>query len=165
MIKNFRQFNEELSPELLSRASSAAQQRGQEARTNKFYYASVEAKSKEREARYQENKNQFMELTKGKLFGIDCEIDRVNPRGDTWIKVPGKFKTVGGKIINNVYVTDQSITGGFVVTEEDKPVLPLSELVLTRGDAMRYNKFSNWWMGEDKPFSVDDYCISGIHVD
>lgn len=165
MIKNFKQFNEELSPELLSRASSVAQQRGQEARSNKFYYASVEAKSKERAAKYQQNKNQFMELTKGKLFGIDCEIDRVNPRGDTWIKVPGQFKTVGGKIINNVYVTDQSITGGFVVTEEDKPVLPLSELVLTRGDAMRYNKFSNWWMGEDKPFSVDDYCISGIHVD
>jgi len=164
MIKKFTQFNEELSPELLSRASSAAQERGQEARTNKFYYASVEAKSKERANKYQQNKNQFMDLTGGKLFGVECEVDRVNPKEDTWIKVPGQFKTKSGKTIKNVYVTDQSITGGFVVTEEDKPVLPLSELVLTRGDAMKYNKFSNWWMGEDKPFSVDNYCISGIHV-
>jgi hypothetical protein len=164
MIKNFTQFNEELSPELLNRASSKAQQRGQDARSNKFYNASVDAKSKQKKAKQQENLKQFMDLTGGKLFGIECEVDRVNAKGDTWIKVPGQFITKSGKSINNVYVTDQSITGGFVVTEQDKPVLPLSELVLTRGDAMKYNKFANWWMGEDKPFSVDDYCISGIHV-
>jgi len=44
MIKNFTQFNEELSPELLSRAASKAQQRGQDARSDKFYNASAQAK-------------------------------------------------------------------------------------------------------------------------
>ena len=43
-------------------------------------------------------------------------------------------------------------------------IIDLNELVLDRKDARVYSNFLNWWCGEQKPFSVDDYCIRGIHV-
>jgi hypothetical protein len=165
MIKSFSQFNEELSPELLNKAASKAYNRGQEARGNKFYKASEDSKREQMRAKKLSNYNNFMELTGGKLFGYECNVEstRVNPMGDTWIEVMGKFELSNGKSIDTIFVTDQGIREG-VVSSKDTPKIPLKELVLTRGDAMKYHKFCNWWMGEDKPFSVDDYCIKGIHV-
>jgi hypothetical protein len=164
MIKSFSQFNEELSPELLNRASSKAQQRGQEARSNKFYNASVDAKSKEKKAKQQENLNQFMELTSGRLLGQMCEVDRVNPGRDTFITIKGPFETKNGSVVETIYVTDQGIREGLVETNGKPQQVLLKELVLSRGDAMKYHRFLNWWKEEETPFNIDNYCISGIHV-
>ena len=165
MIKSFTQFNEELSPDLLSRAATKSYQRGQEARGNKFFKASEDTKREQMKAKKLANYENFMQLTGGKLLGYECDVEstRVNPMGDTWITIVGNFKLSNGKSIDTIFVTGEGIKEG-VVSSKDQPKIPLKELVLTRGDAMKYNKFCNWWMGEDKPFNVDDYCISGIHV-
>ncbi len=33
-----------------------------------------------------------------------------------------------------------------------------------RADAMTYNKFINWWTGQETPFNIDKYKIMGIHL-
>lgn len=165
-IKSFNTFtNEELSPDLLARAGTKANQRGQQARGNKFFRASEDTKREQIRSKKLANYENFMELTGGKLFGYDCEVEstRVNPMGDTWIRVNGDFQLSNGKSIDTVFVTDQGIKEG-VVSGLDIQKIPLKELALSRGDAMKYHKFCNWWLGEDRPFNVDDYCIKGIHV-
>ena len=165
-IKSFNVFtNEELSPDLLARASTKAYQRGQEARGNKFFRASEDTKREQIRSKKLANYNNFMELTGGKLFGYDCDVEstRVNPMGDTWIGVMGQFQLSNGKSIDGIFVTDQGIKEGFV-TGKDIPKITLKDLALSRGDAMKYHKFCNWWLGEERPFNVDDYCIKGIHV-
>ena len=165
MIKSFSQFNEELSPELLSKAASKAYQRGQEARGNKFYKASDDSRRDQLRSKKLANYENFMQLTGGKLFGYECNVEstRVNPMGDTWIGVMGQFQLSNGKSIDTIFVTDQGIREG-VVSGLDVQKIPLKELALSRGDAMKYHKFCNWWLSEERPFNVDDYCIKGIHV-
>lgn len=170
MIKNFKQFNEELSPELLKRASVSAYNRNQEVRGNKFYKAAGDAERESMNSKKRANYEEFMKLTGGKLFGVDCIVEdtRVNPGGDTWIDLKGDFKTKKGAA-TRLFITENN--GKLVITAivttagggSEQPI-DLKDLTLERKDARVYANFLNWWYGEQKPFSVDDYCIKGIHV-
>ena len=172
MIKKFKQFNEELSPELLKRASGSAYDRNQDARGNKFNKAASDSEREEKNIIKKKNYEAFMSLTGGVLFGYECIVDplRVNPGGDTWIEIRGDFKTKKGPV-SRIFITtdildDYLIGNKLVVIDNSQKELTidLKELIIDRKDARAYSKFLNWWTDEDKPFSVDDYCIKGIHV-
>jgi hypothetical protein len=167
MIKKFKQFNEELSPELLKRAARSAYDRNQETRGNKFNKAAGDAEREEKKNIKKANYEAFMSLTGGVLFGYECIVDplRVNPAGDTWIEIKGDFKTKKGSA-DRIFITDDLIKENklCVITNGTEQNIDLKDLVLDRKDARVYSKFLNWWCGDDKPFSVDDYCIKGIHV-
>ena len=183
MIKNFTQFNEELSPQLLRRAAVAAygatNSQGalnpQTKRGDKFYKAAGDAERESMNSKKRSNYNKFMELTGGKLFGYECIVDelRVNPGGDTWIEIRGEFqifdrlacKTKGSA--TRIFITDDLIKEGKLViigTGGTEQTIELNELALERKDAGVYAKFLNWWNRADKAFSVNDYCIKGIHI-
>ena len=169
MIKKYNQFiTEELSPELLKRASVSAYNRNQEVRGNKFYKAAGDAERESMNSKKKSNYNEFMSLTNGLLFGYECIVDelRVNPGGDTWIEIRGDFKTKKGSA-TRIFITDDLIKEGklsIIMAGDTEHIINLNELVLDRKDARVYSNFLNWWCGEQKPFSVDDYCIRGIHV-
>jgi hypothetical protein len=172
MIKKYNQFiNEELSPELLKKASVSAYNRNQEARGNKFYKAASDTEMSQRNSKKKSNYNEFMSLTNGLLFGYECSVDelRVNPLGDTWIDITGDFKTKKGET-NRIIITDDLINEDKVLIvgshrlPRTEQTIDLKELILDRKDAKVYSNFLNWWKGEQKPFSVDDYCIRGIHL-
>jgi hypothetical protein len=167
MIKKFKQFNEELSPELLKRASKSAYDRNQEVRGDKFYKAAGDAEREERNSKKKVNYEAFMSLTGGVLFGYECIVDplRVNPAGDTWIEIKGDFKTKKGSA-DRIFITDDLIKENklCVITNGTEQNIDLNNLVVDRKDARVYSKFLNWWCGEEKQFSVDDYCIRGIHI-
>ena len=169
MIKKYNQFiTEELSPELLKRASVSAYNRNQEVRGNKFYKAAGDAERESMNSKKKSNYNEFMSLTNGLLFGYECIVDelRVNPGGDTWIEIRGDFKTKKGSA-TRIFITDDLIKEGklsIIMAGDTEHIIDLNELVLDRKDARVYSNFLNWWCGEQKPFSVDDYCIRGIHV-
>ena len=169
MIKKYNQFiTEELSPELLKRASVSAYNRNQEVRGNKFYKAAGDAERESMNSKKKSNYNEFMSLTNGLLFGYECMVDelRVNPGGDTWIEIRGDFKTKKGAA-TRIFITDDLIKEGklsIIMAGDTEHIIDLNELVLDRKDARVYSNFLNWWCGEQKPFSVDDYCIRGIHV-
>ena len=169
MIKKYNQFiTEELSPELLKRASVSAYNRNQEVRGNKFYKAAGDAERESMNSKKKSNYNEFMSLTNGLLFGYECIVDelRVNPGGDTWIEIRGDFKTKKGAA-TRIFITDDLIKEGklsIIMAGDTEHIIDLNELVLDRKDARVYSNFLNWWCGEQKPFSVDDYCIRGIHV-
>lgn len=169
MIKKYNQFiTEELSPELLKRASVSAYNRNQEVRGNKFYKAAGDAERESMNSKKRSNYNEFMSLTNGLLFGYECIVDelRVNPGGDTWIEIRGDFKTKKGAA-TRIFITDDLIKEGklsIIMAGDTEHNIDLNELVLDRKDARVYSNFLNWWCGEQKPFSVDDYCIRGIHV-
>jgi len=167
MIKKFKQFNEELSPELLKRAARSAYDRNQEARGNKFNKAASDGEREEKNNIKKANYEAFMSLTGGVLFGYECIVDplRVNPAGDTWIEIRGDFMTKKGPA-DRIFITDDLIKENklCVITNGTEQNIDLKDLVVDRKDARVYSKFLNWWCGEDKPFSVDDYCIKGIHV-
>lgn len=171
MIKKFEQFiTEELSPELLKRASVSAYNRNQEVRGNMFYKAANDAEREEKNSKKRSNYEEFMTLTGGVLFGYECIVDelRVNPCGDTWIEIKGEFKTKKGPA-DTIFITENG--GKLEMTaiinvnngRSENPI-DLKDLVVDRKDARIYSKFLNWWSGEEKPFSVDDYCIRGIHI-
>jgi hypothetical protein len=171
MIKKFEQFiTEELSPELLKRASVSAYNRNQEVRGNKFYKAAGDVEMEQKNSKKRSNYEEFMALTGGVLFGYECIVDelRVNPLGDTWIEIKGEFKTKKGPA-DRIFITENG--GKLEMTaiinvnngRSENPI-DLKDLVVDRKDARIYSKFLNWWSGEEKPFSVDDYCIRGIHV-
>ena len=170
MIKNFRQFNEELSPELLKRAARSAYDRDQEARGDRFYHAGEAAERGTKDAKKRANYNEFMSLTGGKLFGADCIVEdtRVNPGGDTWIELRGEFRTnFSGRLATMIFITDDLIKEDKVLIVGEggtENAIDVKDLVLERKDARAYAAFLNWWKGDQKPFSVDDYCIKGIHV-
>jgi hypothetical protein len=171
MIKKFEQFiNEELSPELLKRAARSAYDRNQEVRGNNFYKAAGDAEREEKNNIKKANYDAFMSLTGGVLFGYECDVDplRVNPAGDTWIEIKGDFKTKKGTA-DRIFITENggklemtAIINGNSGRSENP--IDLKDLVVDRKDARIYSKFLNWWNGEEKPFSVDDYCIKGIHI-
>jgi len=168
MIKNFKQFNEELSPELLKRAAKAAYDREQRARGDKFYAAAADAERESSNSKKRENYNEFMRITSGTLFGAECLVEdtRVNPGGDTWIELKGDFQTKKGAA-SRLFITDDLIKEGrilMVSSTGSEQAIGLNELVVERKDARVYANFLNWWKGEQKPFSVDDYCIRGIHI-
>ena len=167
MIKKFKQFNEELSPELLKRAARSAYDRNQETRGNKFNKAASDSEREEKNNIKKTNYDAFMSLTGGVLFGYECIVDplRVNPAGDTWIEIKGDFKTKKGSA-DRIFITDDLIKENklCVITNGTEQNIDLKDLVVDRKDARVYSKFLNWWNGGDKPFSVDDYCIRGIHV-
>lgn len=169
MIKKYIQFiNEELSPELLKKAAASAYNRNQETRGNKFYKAANDTEISQRNSKKKSNYNEFMSITNGLLFGYECNLDelRVNPLGDTWIDITGDFKTKKGAT-NRIIITDYLINKDKVLiigSDGTEQTIDLKELVLDRKDAKVYSNFLNWWKGEQKPFSVDDYCIRGIHV-
>ena len=176
MIKNFTQFNEELSPQLLKRAGDAAygatNSQGvlnpQTKRGDKFHKAAGDAERESMNSKKRSNYNEFMSLTNGLLFGYECIVDelRVNPGGDTWIEIRGDFKTKKGAA-TRIFITDDLIKEGklsIIMAGDTEHIIDLNELVLDRKDARVYSNFLNWWCGEQKPFSVDDYCIRGIHV-
>ena len=176
MIKNFTQFNEELSPQLLRRAAVAAygatNSQGvitpQTKRGDKFYKAAGDAERESMNSKKRSNYNEFMELTGGKLFGYECIVDelRVNPGGDTWIEIRGDFETKKGSA-TRIFITDDLIKEGKLViigTGGTEQPIELNELVLERKDARVYAKFLNWWNRDDKAFSVNDYCIKGLHI-
>ena len=169
MIKKYNQFiTEELSPELLKRASVSAYNRNQEVRGNKFYKAAGDTERESMNSKKRSNYNEFMSLTNGLLFGYECIVDelRVNPGGDTWIEIRGDFKTKKGAA-TRIFITDDLIKEGklsIIMAGDTEHIIDLNELVLDRKDARVYSNFLNWWCGEQKPFSVDDYCIRGIHV-
>ena len=169
MIKKYNQFiTEELSPELLKRASVSAYNRNQEVRGNKFYKAAGDAERESMNSKKRSNYNEFMSLTNGLLFGYECIVDelRVNPGGDTWVEIRGDFKTKKG-VATRIFITDDLIKEGklsIIMAGDTEHIIDLNELVLDRKDARVYSNFLNWWCGEQKPFSVDDYCIRGIHV-
>jgi hypothetical protein len=169
MIKKYNQFiTEELSPELLKRASVSAYKRNQDIRGNKFYTAADDAERESMNSKKRSNYNEFMSLTNGLLFGYECIVDelRVNPGGDTWIEIRGDFKTKKGAA-TRIFITDDLIKEGklsIIMAGDTEHIIDLNELVLDRKDARVYSNFLNWWCGEQKPFSVDDYCIRGIHV-
>lgn len=169
MIKKYSQFiTEELSPELLKRASRSAYDRNQEVRGNKFYKAAGDAERESMNSKKRSNYSEFMSLTNGFLFGYECKVDelRVNPGGDTWIEIRGDFKTKKGAA-TRIFITDDLIKEGklsIIMAGDTEHIIDLNELVLDRKDARVYSNFLNWWCGEQKPFSVDDYCIKGIHV-
>ena len=170
MIKNFRQFNEELSPELLKRAAKSAYGRNQEVRGDRFYKAAGDAEREAMGAKKKASYEEFMALTGGRLFGVDCIVDdmRVNPGGDTWIELRGEFKTKKGNA-DRIFITESN--GKLALTAiiatpgggSEQPI-ELKDLVVERRDARVFAAFANWWNGEEKPFSVDDYCIKGIHA-
>ena len=171
MIKKFEQFiTEELSPGLLKRAARSAYDRNQEVRGNNFYKAAGDAEREERNSKSRTNYEAFMALTGGVLFGYECDVDplRVNPAGDTWIEIKGDFKTKKGPA-DRIFITENG--GKLVMTAiistnagRTENTIDLKDLVVDRKDARVYSKFLNWWNGEEKPFSVDDYCIKGIHI-
>jgi hypothetical protein len=167
MIKKFKQFNEELSPELLKRAAKAAYDRNQEFRGNKFYTAAEDAAREERNSNKKVNYEAFMNLTGGILFGYECIVDplRVNPGGDTWIEINGDFRTKKGSF-NKLFITEDLIKENklVVIGNGGESSIDIKDLVVERKDARVYSNFLNWWKGEQKPFSVDDYCIKGIHI-
>lgn len=170
MIKNFKQFNEELSPELLKRAARSAYDRNQEVRGNRFYTAAGDAEREAMNTKKRANYEEFMALTGGKLFGVDCIVDdtRVNPGGDTWIDLRGDFRTKKGSA-NRIFIIENNgklVISAIVATPNGGSEQPieLKDLVVERRDARVFAAFLNWWKGEEKPFSVDDYCIKGIHV-
>ena len=182
MIKNFTQFNEELSPQLLRRAAVAAygatNSQGalnpQTSRGDKFYKAAGDAERESMNSKKRSNYNEFMSLTGGLLFGYECIVDelRVNPGGDTWIDIKGDFKTKKGSA-TRIFITDDLIKKGkldIIDTGGTEKTIELNELALERKDARVYAKFLNWWNGAaleelDKiPFSVNDYCIKGLHI-
>ena len=168
MIKNFKQFNEELSPELLKRAARSAYDRNQEVRGNRFYKAAGDVERESVNAKKKANYDEFMAITGGKLFGADCIVDetRVNPGGDTWIELRGDFKTNKGDV-GRIFITEDLIKEDKVVvirTGGNEQAIDLKDIFIERKDARVYSNFLNWWKGEQKPFSVDDYCIKGIHV-
>jgi hypothetical protein len=170
MIKNFKQFNEELSPELLKRAARSAYDRNQEVRGNRFYTAAGDAEREAMNTKKKANYEEFMALTGGKLFGVDCIVDdtRVNPGGDTWIDLRGDFRTKKGSA-NRIFIIENNgklVISAIVATPNGGSEQPieLKDLVVERRDARVFAAFLNWWKGEEKPFSVDDYCIKGIHV-
>ena len=176
MIKKYNQFiTEELSPELLKRASVSAYNRNQEVRGNKFYKVAGDTERESMNSKKRSNYNEFMSLTNGLLFGYECIVDelRVNPGGDTWIEIRGDFKTKKGAA-TRIFITENN--GKLVITAivtvavmngprggSEQPI-DLKDLIIDRKDARVYSNFLNWWCGEQKPFSVDDYCIRGIHV-
>ena len=170
MIKNFKQFNEELSPELLKRASVSAYKRNQDIRGNKFYTAADDAERESMNSKKKANYEEFMALTGGILFGVECIVEdtRVNPGGDTWIEVRGDFKTKKGPA-TRLFITENN--GKLAITAivttaggGSEQTIDIKDLALERKDARVYANFLNWWTGEQRPFSVDDYCIKGIHV-
>lgn len=168
MIKNFRQFNEELSPELLKRAADSAYNREQTARGDKFYRAAVHSETEARNSKKRENYNEFIRITGGMLFGAECLVleTRVNPGGDTWIELKGDFQTKKGPAVR-IFITDDLIREDkilYVGANGGEATIDIKDLVVERKDARVYANFLNWWKGEQKPFSVDDYCIKGIHV-
>jgi hypothetical protein len=168
MIKNYKQFNEELSPELLKRASKSAYDRKQIVRGDNLYKAANDAEMEESNSKKRENYNEFMSLTGGILFGYECNVSelRVNPAGDTWIDIKGDFITKKGPV-TRIFITDNLIKEDKLLIVDDNGVeqnIDLTDLVLDRKSARGYANFLNWWKGEQKPFSVDDYCIKGIHV-
>jgi hypothetical protein len=167
MIKKFKQFNEELSPELLKRAARSAYDRNQEARGNKFNKAASDSEREEKNNIKKENYEAFMSLTGGVLFGYECVVDplRVNPLGDTWIEIKGDFKTKKGTA-DRIFITDDLIKENklCIIINGTEQNIDLKDLVVDRKDARVYSKFLNWWNGEEKQFSVDDYCIRGIHI-
>lgn len=168
MIKNFKQFNEELSPELLKRAARSAYGRDQEVRGDRFYRAAEDVERSSKNAKMRANYNEFMSLTGGKLLGVECITDetRVNPGGGTWIELRGEFRTKKGNV-TKIYISDDLIKEDklLIVGEGGtEKTIDLKDLVLERKDARAYAAFLNWWKGEQKPFSVDDYCIKGIHI-
>ena len=171
-IKDFKKFNEDantgLSSELLKRASRSAYHRKQIVRGDNFDKLANDVEMEKNNSKKRYNYNEFMSLTSGSLFGYECIVDelRVNPGGDTWIDIIGDFKTKKGNA-NRIFITDDLIKEDKVLIVGDgatEQVIDLKELVLDRKDARVYAKFLNWWKGEQKPFSVDDYCIRGIHV-
>ena len=114
MIKKYNQFiTEELSPELLKRASVSAYNRNQEVRGNKFYKAAGDAERESMNSKKRSNYNEFMSLTNGLLFWYECIVDelRVNPGGDTWIEIRGDFKTKKGAA-TRIFITDDLIKEG-----------------------------------------------------
>ena len=170
MIKKFKQFNEELSPDLLKRAARSAYDRNQEVRGNNFYKAAGDAEREEKNNIKKANYEAFMALTGGVLFGYECDVDplRVNPGGDTWIEIKGDFKTKKGPA-DRIFISENG--GKLVLTAvisanggRTENTIDLKDLVVDRKDARVYSKFLNWWNKEEKPFSVDDYCIKGIHI-
>lgn len=166
MIKNFRQFNEELSPELLKRAANTAYDRDQRVRGDKFYRAAVHSETEARNSKKRENYNEFMRITGGMLLGGECVVDdtRVNPGGDTWIELKGDFRTKKGSP-TRLFITDDLIRQDKILCAGGREAaIDIKDLVVERKDARVYANFLNWWKGEQKPFSVDDYCIKGIHV-
>ena len=176
MIKNFTQFNEELSPQLLKRAAVAAygatNSQGvltpQTKRGDKFYKAAGDAERESMNSKKRSNYNEFMSLTGGLLFGYECIVNelRVNPGGDTWIEIIGVFETKKGSA-TRIFITDDLIKEGKLViigTGGTEQTIELNELALERKDAIVYTKFLNWWNRADKVFSVNDYCIKGIHI-
>lgn len=167
MIKNFKQFNEELSPELLKRAAKSAYDKNQEVRGDKFYKAAEDVTREERNSKNKQNYDAFMSLTGGILLGYECTVDplRINPGGDTWIDIKGDFKTKKGTT-TRIFITDDLIKENklCIITNGTEQNIDLKDLVVDRKDARVYSKFLNWWNSEEKPFSVDDYCIKGIHV-
>ena len=190
MIKNFTQFNEELSPQLLRRTAVAAygatNSQGtlnpQTKRGDKFHKAAGDAERESMNSKKRSNYNEFMSLTGGLLFGYECIVDelRVNPGGDTWIEIRSDFETKKGSAFETkkgsatrIFITDDLIKKGkldIIDTGGTQQTIELNELALERKDARVYAKFLNWWNGAaleelDKiPFSVNDYCIKGLHI-
>lgn len=167
MIKKFNQFNEKLSPDLLRRASRSAYNRDQVVRGDMFNKSASDKEREERNTKKKANYESFMSITGGVLFGYECKVDplRVNPVGDTWIEIKGDFKTKKGTA-NIIFITDDLIKENklCIITNGTEKNIDLKDLVVDRKDARVYSKFLNWWNGEEKPFSVDDYCIKGIHA-
>jgi hypothetical protein len=167
MIKKFKQFNEELSPELLKRAAKSAYDREQRVRGDRFYQAANKAEMEEINSKKKSNYEDFMSLTGGILLGHECKADelRTNPGGDTWIEIAGDFKTKKGNV-NKIFIIDDLIKKDkllIVGDDGDEQTIEIKDLLLDRKAARGYANFLNWWNGEQKPFSVDDYCIIGIH--
>ena len=132
MIKNFNQFNEELSPQLLRRASNAAHgatnSQGvlnpQTSRAEKFNKYAGDIERKEKDSKKKKNYNEFMALTGGKLFGYECVVDtlRVNPGGDTWIEIicgpdSGGFETK--KIITDTRGNQFNLIGTRIIIRDE----------------------------------------------
>ncbi len=175
MIKNFTQFNEELSPQLLKRAAVAA--RGatnsqgvvtpQTKRGNNFDAAAKDIERKERDSKKKENYEEFMELTGGFLLGYECIIVdplRVNPGGDTWIEIRGVFETKKGTA-DRIFINENG--GKLVMTaiiNGSENAIDLKDIYVDRKGARVYAKFLNWWNGTDLAYNKNDYCINNIHI-
>jgi hypothetical protein len=178
MIKNFTQFNEELSPQLLKRAAVAA--RGatnsqgvvtpQTKRGYNFDAAAKDIERKEIDSKKKENYAKFMKHTGGFLLGYECIVDplRVNPGGDTWIEIRGVFNTKKGTA-DRIFINEN--VGKLVMTAiingnsgKSENVIDLKDISVDRKDARVYAKFLNWWNGTDLAFNKNDYCIKNIHI-
>ena len=183
MIKKFKQFNEKLSPDLLRRASRSAHDRDQVVRGDMFNKVASDTEREEKNTKKKANYESFMSLTGGFLFGYECKVDplRVNPGGDTWIEIKGVQKVreehfrTKKRVATKIVITDNLIKENKLLSIVDddttgsgntysEHIINLKDLVIDRKDARVYSKFLNWWNGEEKPFSVDDYCIKGIHA-